>query len=50
MLKHSIPGIFQLAAARVAPALRFIDQWPAPLIDAGASRPGRAAPNKMARP
>ena len=26
MLKNSIPGIFQLAAARVTPALRCVDQ------------------------
>jgi hypothetical protein len=43
MPKNSVPGIFQLAAARYTPAMRSLDQWLAPLLQAGASYPGREA-------
>jgi hypothetical protein len=41
MLKNSLREIFPLAAARYMPALRSINQGLMPLIDAGASCPGR---------
>jgi hypothetical protein len=50
MLKNPVPGIFQLAASRYTPAMRSLDQWLAPLIQAGASCPGREALNKSALP
>ena len=40
-LKNFVPGIFQLAAARYMPALRSLNQRLTPLIQAGASCPGR---------
>jgi predicted NBD/HSP70 family sugar kinase len=49
-LKNSIPGIFQLAAARYTPARRCLNQWLTPLIQVGASCPRREALNKSALP
>jgi hypothetical protein len=50
MLKNPVPGIFQLTASRRTPAMHSLDQWLAPLIQAGASCPGREALNKSALP
>ena len=49
-LKNSLPAIFQLAAARVTPTPRSINQRLTPLIDAGVSCPGREPVNKSSVP
>jgi hypothetical protein len=50
MLKNPRDGIFKLAASQYTPAMRSLDQWLTPLIQAGASCPGREALNKSALP